>query len=79
MDSFKPPAALSLKGILMKNGEEWIQWCVLYLTASGKTKVDKVSDCEDDDKLDILHFYMMTSQKLQLNLCVAKTNGNVRY
>ena len=45
MDSFKPPAALSLKGILMKNGEEWIQWFNLYLTASGKIKEDKKVQC----------------------------------
>ena len=45
MDSFKPPAALSLKGILMNNGEERIQWFDLYMTESGKIKEDKKVQC----------------------------------
>ena len=45
MDSFKPPAALSLQGNPSENWRRWIQQFDLYLTASGKIKEDEKVQC----------------------------------
>ena len=45
MDSFKPPAALSLQGNPSENWRRWIQRFDLYLTASGKIKEDEKVQC----------------------------------
>ena len=45
MDSFKPPAALSLQGNPSENWGRWIQRFDLCLTASGKIKEDETVQC----------------------------------
>ena len=80
MDSFKPPAALSLQGNPSENWRRWIQRFDLYLTASGKIKEDEKVQCAillhviGEEALEIYNTFKLATGEDPNKISVLKKN-----